>query len=100
MAKSRQGGRGTSTIRTGAGAADAAIQGIGGYRPSPGATHEEICQHIDSSDEWIRTRSGIIERKWAEPHETVQMMSVASSRKALERAGVEPGQIDCVVVAN
>lgn len=89
----------TVEIRTGSGAAHARIQGIGGYRPSRVVTNEEICQHIDSSDEWIRTRSGIIERKWAEPHETVQMMSVAASRKALSRAGVAPGQIDCVIVA-
>ncbi len=89
----------TAQIRTGSGAAHASIQGIGGYRPSRVVTNEEICQHIDSSDEWIRTRSGIIERKWAEPHETVQMMSVAASRKALSRAGVAPGQVDCVIVA-
>ena len=47
--------------------------------------------HIDSSDEWIRTRSGIIERRCAEPHETVQMMSVASSRKALRAGRHRPG---------
>ena len=89
----------STTIRTGSGAQHAAISGIGGYRPSRVVTNEEICRHIDSSDEWIRTRSGIIERKWAEPHETVQMMSVASSRKALSRAGIDPAQIDCVIVA-
>ncbi len=89
----------TAQIRTGSGAAHARIQGIGAYRPSRVVTNEEICQHIDSSDEWIRTRSGIIERKWAEPHETVQMMSVAAARKALSRAGVAPGQVDCVIVA-
>jgi len=89
----------TARIRTGSGAAHARIQGIGGYRPSRVVTNEEICQHIDSSDEWIRTRSGIIERKWAEPHETVQMMSVAAARKALSRASVAPGQVDCVIVA-
>ena len=69
----------SSTIRTGSGAQHAAISGIGGYRPSRVVTNEEICRHIDSSDEWILTRSGIIERKWAEPHETVQMMSVATA---------------------
>jgi 3-oxoacyl-[acyl-carrier-protein] synthase-3 len=59
----------------------------------------EICTLIDSSDEWIRTRSGIIERRWASPDETVQMMSVAAARKALDRAGIEPGQIDTVIVS-
>jgi len=89
----------TKTIATASGATHTAILGIGGYRPSRVVTNAEIVDRIDSSDEWIRTRSGIIERRWAEPHETVQMMSVASSRTALERAGIEPGQIDCVVVA-
>jgi 3-oxoacyl-[acyl-carrier-protein] synthase-3 len=62
-------------------------------------TNAEICEHIDSNDEWIRTRSGIIERRFAEPHETVQMMSVEASKKALERADIDPAQVDCVVVA-
>jgi 3-oxoacyl-[acyl-carrier-protein] synthase-3 len=59
----------------------------------------EIVTYIDSSDEWIRTRSGIAERRWAEEDETVSMMSQAAARKAMDRAGVEPGQIDTVIVA-
>jgi 3-oxoacyl-[acyl-carrier-protein] synthase III len=89
----------TGSISTVSGAEHAAILGLGSYRPSRVVTNDEICEHIDSSDEWIRTRSGIIERRWAEPHETVQMMSVAAARTALERADVAPGQLDCVVVA-
>jgi len=89
----------TAPIATVQGAAHARLYGIGGYRPSRVVTNAEICEHIDSTDEWIRTRSGIVERRFAEPHETVQMMSVASSRTALERAGIDPGQIDCVIVA-
>ncbi len=89
----------TAPISTGTGAQHARIFGIGGYRPSRVVTNAEICEHIDSSDEWIQTRSGIIERRWAEPHETVQMMSVESSRKALKRADIDAAQIDCVIVA-
>ncbi len=89
----------TAAISTVTGAAHTAILGIAGYRPSRVVSNEEICQHIDSTDEWIRTRSGIVERRWAEPHETVQMMSVASARKALERADIDPAQIDCIIVA-
>jgi 3-oxoacyl-[acyl-carrier-protein] synthase-3 len=59
----------------------------------------EICTYIDSSDEWIRTRSGIVERRWASPDETVKMMSIEAAKKALERAGVEAGQIDTVIVS-
>ena len=81
------------------GAAYSKILGIGGYRPRRVVDNAEICTLIDSSDEWIRTRSGIIERRWASPDETVQMMSVAASRKALERAGIEAPQIDTVIVS-
>jgi 3-oxoacyl-[acyl-carrier-protein] synthase-3 len=89
----------TATIATATGSAHARILGIAGYRPSRVVTNAEICERIDSSDEWIRTRSGIIERRFAEPHETVQMMSVEASKKALERADIAPGQLDCVIVA-
>ncbi len=61
--------------------------------------NSEVVDAIDSSDEWIQQRSGIKQRRWAAPDETVQMMSVAASRKALEHAGLEAAQIDCVVVA-
>ncbi|MBA2559577.1 MAG: 3-oxoacyl-ACP synthase, partial [Propionibacteriales bacterium] len=89
----------TAPIVTATGSAHARILGIGGYRPSRVVTNAEICERIDSTDEWIRTRSGIVERRFAEPHETVQMMSVEASRTALERAHVDPAQLDCVVVA-
>jgi 3-oxoacyl-[acyl-carrier-protein] synthase-3 len=59
----------------------------------------EIVERIDSSDEWIQQRSGIKQRRWATPEETVQMMSVAASRAALEHAGVDVRQIDLVIVA-
>jgi len=81
------------------GAAHARILGIGGYRPSRVVPNSEIVEAIDSSDEWIRTRSGITERRWATPEETVQMMSVAAARKALAAASLEPQQIDCIIVA-
>ena len=81
------------------GARFSAILGVGGYRPRRIVDNAEICTYIDSSDEWIRTRSGIIERRWASADETVQMMSVAAARRAMERADVEPAQIDTVIVS-
>jgi 3-oxoacyl-[acyl-carrier-protein] synthase-3 len=81
------------------GATFSAILGVGGYRPRRIVDNAEICTYIDSSDEWIRTRSGIIERRWASADETVQMMSVAAARRAMERADVEPAQIDTVIVS-
>jgi len=81
------------------GAAHARILGIGGYSPSRVIPNSEIVDNIDSSDEWIQTRSGIRERRWATPEETVQMMSVSAARKAIERSGLEPQQIDCVIAS-
>jgi 3-oxoacyl-[acyl-carrier-protein] synthase-3 len=88
-----------SHIETSTGAQHAAILGIGGYRPSRVIPNSEVIAAIDSSDEWIQQRSGIRQRRWATPEETVQMMSVASSRKAIDQAGISAEQIDCVIVA-
>ena len=52
------------------GAEHARILGVGGYRPARVVTNDEICERIDSSDEWIRERSGIVTRRWAAPDET------------------------------
>jgi 3-oxoacyl-[acyl-carrier-protein] synthase III len=81
------------------GSQHATILGLGAYRPSRVIPNAEVIEAIDSSDEWIQQRSGIRQRRWATPEETVQMMSVAASRDALANAGLEPAQVDCVVVA-
>lgn len=81
------------------GAQHATILGIGSYRPARVIPNSEVIEAIDSSDEWIQQRSGIKQRRWANDEETVQMMSVAASRKALEHAGIDAAQIDAVVVA-
>lgn len=86
-------------IKTSAGSPYARIMSVGGYRPRRVVDNAEICTLIDSSDEWIRTRSGIRERRWASPDETVQMMSLAAARAAVERAGLDPAQIDTVIVS-
>jgi 3-oxoacyl-[acyl-carrier-protein] synthase-3 len=88
-----------ATIQQAQGAQHAAILGIGAYRPSRIIPNSEVIEAIDSSDEWIQQRSGIKQRRWATPEETVQVMSVAAARTALERAGVDAHQIDCVIVA-
>lgn len=75
------------------------ILGIGGYRPGRVVTNAEIIEQIDSSDEWIRTRSGIESRRWANDDETVVAMSVAAAQKALADAGITPEQVDCVIVS-
>ena len=81
------------------GAQHATILGIGSYRASRVIPNAEVVDAIDSSDEWIQQRSGIKSRRWATDDETITMMSVEASRKALERAGIEPAQVDAIVVA-
>ena len=81
------------------GAAQAALRGFGAYRPAGVIPNADILEAIDSSDEWIQQRSGIKQRRWATPEETVQLMAVEASRKALASAGIDARQIDCVVVA-
>ncbi len=81
------------------GAAHARIMGMGSYRPVRLVPNSEVVDAIESSDEWIQQRSGIRTRRWAGPEESVQMMSVEASRIAIERSGLDVGEIDCVVVA-
>ncbi|MGZ8736985.1 MAG: beta-ketoacyl-ACP synthase III [Nocardioides sp.] len=87
------------SFTNGPGSQHATILGIGSYRPARVIPNSEVIEAIDSSDEWIQQRSGIKQRRWANDEETVQMMSVAASRKALEHSGIDAAQIDAVVVA-
>ena len=82
-----------------AGVQHARILGVGGYRPSRVVTNEQICQVIDSTDEWITTRTGIKERRWATAEETVQMMACGAAGKALAASGVEPEQLGLVIIS-
>ena len=87
------------TIIASQGAAHSRITGIGAYRPERVVTNHELVDAIDSSDEWIRERSGIVTRRRAAPDETVVDMAEAASRQALEHAGLRADQIGAVVVA-
>jgi 3-oxoacyl-[acyl-carrier-protein] synthase III len=88
-----------ATLATDQGSTYAAVLGIGSYRPSRVIPNADIIDAIDSSDEWIQQRSGIKQRRFATPEETVQVMSVGAARKALDRSGIAAEQIDCVIVA-
>ena len=89
----------SAPIKAPVGAPFARILGIGSYRPSRVVTNEDICQNIDSSDEWIRERSGIIERRWADADENVATMGAAAAQKALAAAGITADRIDTIIVA-
>ncbi|MFH8367557.1 ketoacyl-ACP synthase III [Streptomyces sp. NPDC018031] len=89
----------TAKIRPSKGAPYARILGVGGYRPTRVVPNEEILEHIDSSDEWIRSRSGIATRHFAGPDETVATMAVEAGGKAIADAGLMPEQIGAVIVS-
>ncbi len=77
----------------------ARVLGMGAYRPERVVTNAEICEHIDSSDEWIRQRSGIATRHFARPDETVIDISEVACREAMTNAGVTADDIDVVLLA-
>lgn len=76
------------------------LRGIGAYSPARELTNFELANRVETSDEWIRTRSGIVSRHIAAPGETVITMGCAASREALKRAGIAPDQIDCIVMCS
>ena len=87
------------SLTTPVGVPHARILSVGSYRPERVVTNEEICTRIDSSDEWIRERSGIVSRRWAAPEETVVDMAERAGAVAVERAGLTGADIDTVLVA-
>jgi len=90
---------GPARMAVATGALHTRILSVGAYRPERLVTNAEICERIDSSDEWIRERSGIATRRWAAAEESVVDMAVAAAATAVERAGLAPGDIDAVLVA-
>jgi 3-oxoacyl-[acyl-carrier-protein] synthase-3 len=75
------------------------ITGWGKYIPPRTITNADLENMVDTSDEWIVTRTGIRERHVIGPKETNTSMSVAASREALEVAGLTPGDVDLIIVA-
>lgn len=75
------------------------IHGMGIYRPDVIVTNEDICQWIDSSDEWIRQRTGIVTRHRADKDTSVIDMGEAAARAALADAGIEASQLGAVLVS-
>lgn len=77
----------------------ARITGWGKYTPARRLTNYDLEQMVDTSDEWISTRTGIRERRIAAPEETTVSMSFEASKAALERAGVRAEELDLVILA-
>ncbi|MGW0434220.1 beta-ketoacyl-ACP synthase III [Micromonospora sp. NPDC003197] len=74
------------------------IVALGHYQPSRVVTNDEIAQMVDTNDEWIRDRVGVVTRRIADG-ETVDDMATAAAAKALSNSGLTAADIDLVVVA-
>ena len=77
----------------------ARITGWGMHAPSQVLTNADLERMVDTSDEWIVTRTGIRERRVAGPNETTASMAAVAGRRAIAVAGLEPDDIDLILVA-
>src|SRR5262249_7732081 len=75
------------------------IVGTGSYLPAHVLTNAELAKRVDTSDEWIRTRTGIRERRIAAAAEQTSDLAAHASRAALAAAGILPSELDLIVVA-
>ncbi len=76
-----------------------AITGLGSYLPERVVTNDDLAQRLDTSDEWIRTRTGIRERHYAAAEEATSDLALMAARRALEDAELDPSDIDVLIIA-
>ena len=86
-------------LKASQGAAYSRVEGIGSAIPSRVVDNHEMTTYIETSDEWIQQRTGIVERRWVGEGETVESLTLEAARKAMEHAGVEATDIDAVIVS-
>ena len=75
------------------------VTGWGRYAPSQVLTNADLERMVDTSDEWIRSRTGIRERRVAAAHETTASMGAVAGLRAIRTAGIEPDDIDLILLA-
>src|SRR4051794_22056648 len=75
------------------------LAGVGGYLPERVVTNDELSRTVDTTDEWIRERTGIRQRYIAAPHETAAFMGAAAARAALASAGADASDVDAIILA-
>jgi len=76
------------------------VLGIGSAQPEKIVTNDDLSKTMDTSDEWIQARVGIVERRFAEKDELLTDFAVAAGKAALEDAGVDPSEVDTVILPN
>jgi len=76
-----------------------ALVGCGSELPGLSLTNEQLSQRVDTSDAWIRSRTGIASRRVAGPDETLTSLATAAARKALDHAGWQPDDLDLILLA-
>src|SRR5256714_10753618 len=79
--------------------ARAGILGTGHSYPESILTNADLEKIVDTTDEWITTRTGIKQRRKAAPGEYTSQFATRASREAIERAGIDPGEIDLILCA-
>ena len=75
------------------------ITGWGAYAPETVLTNADLARIVDTSDEWITSRTGIRERRVAAPHETTATMAAIAGKRAVAVAGLQPDDVDLIVLA-
>ncbi len=75
------------------------LAGVGAYLPARAVSNDELARTVETTDEWIRERTGIRQRHIAAPHETAAFMGTAAARAALADAGAVPGDVDAIILA-
>ncbi|MEJ0015448.1 MAG: beta-ketoacyl-ACP synthase III [Acetobacteraceae bacterium] len=75
------------------------LAGVGAYLPERAVSNDELARTVETSDAWIRERTGICQRYLAAPHETAAFMGTAAARAALADADAEPSEVDAIILA-
>jgi len=75
------------------------IAGVGGYVPERSLTNQELARRVDTSHEWIATKTGILERRICDPGQAPSDLGWLAAQRCLEQAGVDGSDVDLIVTA-
>lgn len=89
-----------NALRQSSGAQATRMLGVASMLPGKVVTNHDLAEFLDTNDQWVRERVGIVERRFAEQDESLVDMAVDAGNRALADAGLEPSDIDTVVVPN